>query len=56
MVDDDGDDDDDDEDDDEISMDPEHDVVAVPSDLSQVTRRILADKPRVTKFPIDWDV
>ena len=25
-----------------------------PYDLSQVTRQILADKPRVTKFPIPW--
>jgi histone chaperone ASF1 len=25
-----------------------------PIDLSKVTRQILADKPRVTKFPIPW--
>jgi hypothetical protein len=49
------DDDEDDDEDDEISMEPEVEI-PVPSDLRVVTRRILADKPRVTKFPIDWDV
>lgn len=25
------------------------------NDISRLTRSILADKPRVTKFPIEWD-
>ncbi len=49
------DDDEEDEEDDEISLEPEVEI-PLPSDLRVVTRRILADKPRVTKFPIDWDV
>mgnify|MGYP003889037783 CR=1 FL=1 len=41
------------EDEDEFSVEEEPQV-AVPTDLSQITRRILADQPRVTKFPIEW--
>ncbi|GMI49001.1 hypothetical protein TrCOL_g6221 [Triparma columacea] len=28
--------------------------VPTPLDITKVTRQILADKPRVTRFPIDW--
>ena len=34
--------------------DPESGSPPLPVDVSQVTRQILADKPRVTKFPIPW--
>jgi histone chaperone ASF1 len=29
--------------------------IPTPLDVSQITRQILADKPRVTKFTIPWD-
>ena len=35
--------------------DPESGPPSWPFDLSLVTRHILADKPRVTKFAIPWD-
>ena len=30
-------------------------VMMLPTNLSTITRTILADKPRVTRFPIEWD-
>ena len=39
-----------------LGHDPETPPPVYPQlDLSQVQRQILADKPRVTKFPIQWD-
>ena len=37
-----------------LGHDPEQ-PLPTPLDLTQVQRQILADKPRVTKFPIAWD-
>lgn len=39
-----------------LDVDP-NDPTQAPSkvDISRVEREILADKPRVTKFPIEWD-
>lgn len=37
-------------------FDPEHpDAVPEKVDISRVQRHILADKPRVTRFPIEWE-
>ena len=59
----DGDNEDDDEDeddqDDELSLEEQPEAqpeVSVPDNLQKVARKILADQPRVTRFPIDWDV
>ena len=38
-----------------LGLDPEQPPPAFPQlDMQQVQRQILADKPRVTKFPIQW--
>eukprot|EP00635_Sarcinochrysidales_sp_CCMP3193_P010672 CAMPEP_0118905532 /NCGR_PEP_ID=MMETSP1166-20130328/9496_1 /TAXON_ID=1104430 /ORGANISM="Chrysoreinhardia sp, Strain CCMP3193" /LENGTH=192 /DNA_ID=CAMNT_0006844803 /DNA_START=19 /DNA_END=594 /DNA_ORIENTATION=- len=44
----------DDDDDDDLMMDTPPEALLEDIDLSQIARTILADKPRVTRFAIDW--
>jgi histone chaperone ASF1 len=45
---------DDDDDDDDAPEDPKPVQLPNPIPLERIQRQILADKPRVTKFPISW--
>lgn len=44
----------DEEDDEDAAAEPEQ-ILPVGYNIADVTRNILAEKPRVTRFPIDWD-